>query len=86
MIFLTTNLQIPEYLFIPEYFIYLRSSISRFQDTADRGIDKQEVKWTVCKKISALKENKAGNSETKCLRIRGGAIINNLDKKDSLRR
>lgn len=49
MIFLTTNLQIPEYLFIPEYFIYLRSSISRFQNTADGGIDKKEVKWTVCK-------------------------------------
>lgn len=49
MIFLTTNLQIPEYLFIPEYLIYLRSSISRFQNTADGGIDKKEVKWTVCK-------------------------------------
>lgn len=49
MINLKTCLQIPDHLFIPEYFIYLRSGISRFQNTTDRGIDKKEVKWTVCK-------------------------------------
>ena len=43
MINLTTCLQIPDHLFIPEYFIYLRSGISRFQNTTDRGIDKKEV-------------------------------------------
>lgn len=37
--------------------------------------------------LNALKENKAGEGNMACLRInRGGAIINNLDKRASLRR